>query len=129
VVEDSLSSWSINKSVSCMKDAQIVYILNISLLKIQGQTKSFCQEMKCIKSFGLGFSNWRDIKTSREIEESSETSTCVLDHDSLRTFCVCRCIMEKGFSRGLRRISIAIHISTYLVFFNENSPVGNPIFR
>ena len=64
---DLLSSRSIYESISRMKDAQIIYILHISLLEIQSNTKSLCKKMQRIKSFSLCFSDRRDICTSRQM--------------------------------------------------------------
>ena len=44
-----------------MKDSQIVHVLDIALLKVQGHVESFGQEVQSIECFGLGFGDGRDV--------------------------------------------------------------------
>jgi hypothetical protein len=71
--------WRINKSVSCMEDAQIIDVLDIALLEIQAQGVFLPKEMKCVKSLCLSLCNRRDVDGAWKPQESSEQTAGILN--------------------------------------------------
>ena len=63
-----------------MKNAQIIDVLNIALLKIEPQIVFLCEEMDGIESFGLGFGYRWDRGGSGEAEKTCEAPSCVLNY-------------------------------------------------
>jgi hypothetical protein len=89
-----LLSRLIHEPISRMENAQIVHILHITLLKIQGQAESISEKMKCVQCFGLSLGDGWDIGASWKVEKSREAATRILDHCSFWIVCTC-CSVEK----------------------------------
>ena len=79
-----------------MKNCQIVDILNVTFLEIQRQAKSISKKMKCIEGFGLRFSDWWYVFTSREMKEAGEASAGILNDDSFWRRFICWGVEKKG---------------------------------
>lgn len=95
-----------------MKYTQIVYILNVSFLEVKSQAEPVGEKMKCVESFSLGFGDWGNVCTSRQIKESRKIAASVLDYNSLWRAAIRRC-MEEERPGGIRvrRIAISEDIS------------------
>lgn len=62
-----------------MEDAQVVYVLDIALLKVQGCAMFFGYEVQGIQCFGLCFGDGRDIWRPGLGEKSSKVPPSILD--------------------------------------------------
>lgn len=75
---------SINKSISGMEYGQVVHVLNVALLEMSVDTELFSQEVKCIKCFGLRFSDRWYFGVPRKLTEANEITPPVLQRNPLR---------------------------------------------
>ena len=64
-----------------MEDAQIVDILDVSLLEVEPEIVLLREEVNRIESLSLGFGNGRDVGGAREALEACEKATGILDDD------------------------------------------------
>ena len=55
-----------------MEYAKVVYVLDITWLEIQRETKLLCQKVKRIKSFRLSFGDRRYVVTSGKVKKPSK---------------------------------------------------------
>ncbi len=72
------------EAVSRMEDRQVVYILNIPLLKVGVDAESLAEIMQRVESFRLRLGDWRDSWASRQCPKTDEGTTGILQSDSLR---------------------------------------------
>lgn len=95
-----------------MKYAQIVDILDVSFLEVQSQAEPVGEKMKCVESFSLGFGDWGNVCTSRQMKEPHEIAASVLDYNSLWRVSIRRSMEEErpGGVR-VRRIAISEDVS------------------
>ena len=70
-------------TITSVEDAQIVYILYITLLKVKVQTVISCAEFESIECFCLGLGDRRYGGWPSEAPVSSENASNILDQKSL----------------------------------------------
>lgn len=66
-----------------MKNRQIIDILHITLLEVEGDVEPLREEMQRIQRFGLGFGYWWDVRGAREGLVAREVAAGVLEDDSV----------------------------------------------
>jgi len=77
-----------------MENAQIIQILNITFLEVQGQAEFLSKKVQCIESFCLCFCDWRDAWSPWNIQEPCKVTKSILGYDPLWRVECCWCMIE-----------------------------------
>ena len=95
-MENILATGLILEPVPGMKNAQIVDVLNVALLKVQGSAILLRQKMQGIKRLRLRLGDWWNIGRSRLREKAREIAARILDQNPLRRRRSGRLMIQQG---------------------------------
>lgn len=83
MVFDLLLFFRVNEPSTGVEDAQIVRILNVSLVKVEGYSVLLSGKVQGIEGFSLSFRDGRNVRRSGKSPVPGEASSCVLDDQAL----------------------------------------------
>ncbi|KAJ4358034.1 uncharacterized protein N0V89_002613 [Didymosphaeria variabile] len=76
--------WAIRESITSMEYCQVVYVLNVTFLKLGIDTELLPGVVKRVQRLGLRFCNGRYLWAARKSAKADEVTAAILERDPLR---------------------------------------------